>query len=513
MLAGMGKSLLCLASLVGLAVGSVVGQERRRAPGPPAPLSHDQLVALHEQGRPFLQTQWQVRKDGALVQWPNPAAGWNASRGMSFLGDVGVGQTTPDPLVKQLRFRVRSGRTYADWLAPLLRHPGDLLAATLAERHLSQLKRDASDVALRQFLILPGKPQVAPMARRELLERELAIRLIQRRELRSARGELQAVVSRDKDAFVRRAARDALAQMAIGPKSSRVGLQDQRLAPPAHADLWLWVDLGRMPARGDIAAAARVQRAEPLWQRVLGRGRGASNSILAGCQFVVDLPDELPFEMARLWGRARVDQCLLAFCAVDGQIELAWAAASGAFEVDVLQRYLKSVKLEVEVEGDTVTSTDWWPDFVVKVAPNHVLIRRDTLTAASQRAWPAFATQAAADGDGLAAKLPKDSKLARLPWLLLERGDAAAVRLQPFALRVTTSDTEASVRARCEAAVDPLAADDPETGMPSLPPQVATAWQSALRAAKVDAAGEPGRIRLRLVGEELDPFLLWPLLR
>ena len=510
MLAGMEKLLLGLASLAGLLAGHVSCQEPRRTP---VTVSDEELIERHGRGQPFWETKWQLRKDGALTQLPNPAAGGASVRGLSFIGDEFPSTEVRDALVRQLRLRVRSWPTSVDWLAPLLREPGDLLSATLTERHFSKLKRNVRDVPLRQFLILPGEPKTEPMARRELLERELAVRLIQRRLMRSARGELRALATGEGDALVRRAARDALAAMDGDTARPSVALQDLQLVPPAKADLWLWIDVARMPARGDIASALRKQRAEQLWQRVLGRGRGASEAILAGAQLVVDIPNELPFEMARLWGRARVDQCLLAFRVLDGQPDLLWAAASGAFEVGVLGDYLEALQVEVTVHGEVVKSTDWWPGFAVEVAPNHVVVRRDLADTAPAGAWPAFAAIAAGVGDVLAAKLPEDSEMQSLPWLLLERGDTAAVRLQPFALRVTTGASAARARERCESAAVHVASADPDRVLPSLPAQIATSWQAALRGAKVDASGEPGRLRVRVTGQKLDPFVLWPLLR
>ncbi|HEX5051888.1 MAG TPA: hypothetical protein VFZ65_08965, partial [Planctomycetota bacterium] len=404
-------------------------------PGPAAPIevTREQVLARRDQGKPFWDNQWIVRDDGALTQLPNPAAGGSTAHvGMSFVGDEYPPAVSRDPLAQNLHERFDSWSAAPAWLAPLLRHPGDLLGATFADRHFTQLGRDAGDVALRQFLVLPDTAPTQPQLRRERLDRELAIRLLQQRGARHAVGELRAVVKGTGDTCLQRAAQEALAALAGDPAPPRVVLAQLSIEVPTSADFWLWIDTARLAPDSTVATAVRTAVAEKLWREVLEGGGRLCDLQLAGAQFLVDVPEEMPYEAARLWGRARFDQCLLAFRSGRDGVELAWAAASGSFEVEVLSRYLEACKVPHAEADGLVSSSEWWPGLAVEVARDHVVVRSKSGLGAPAGRWPAVVAAAVACEAAVAGALPAGSAMESVPWLLLDGESMATVRLSPF---------------------------------------------------------------------------------
>lgn len=494
-----------IAIIIGGLATVAVAQRAEVDPTEIVVVPRDELTERRDQGRPFWETQWIVRADGTLTQLPNPAAGGGTKIGMSFVGDEFVPKDTKDPLAQLLlRLGPTQPEQIAQWIAPLLRNHGDLLGATGIERHFAQLGRDASDVALRQFLAMPATATGEALVRRDLLDRELAVRLLQQRRARNAKGEIAAVLKAG-DSFLQRAAAEAMATFdGTAPPPGR-RLDRAAIAVPAHADLWVWIDPSRFTPRPDLCDATRTAMAKRTFATLLNAGGRVNNVILSKAQYTTDLPDELPYEAARLWGRARVDECLLCLRVGEQGLELQWAAASGAFEVDVIGRYLDA-RHACKLDAGRVSTEAWWPGFEVELTHDRVVVRRSG-EAAQQGTWPAFVADAAASSAAFAALAPADSKLDRLPWLLLGRGDTATVALAPFALRIDAGIDAKSAADRCKAAAASLR-DAGERLALDL-----TAMAAALGAARVEGAAAPSRSRIEIAGENLDPLLLWPLLR
>lgn len=493
---------ICLGLLPAL---SAPGQQPPSRPELPERIPHDEVRARRDRDLPLWETLWEVDPAGALRQWPNPAAGGSTDQGMAIFEAHPTGPGT-DPHREVLVRRV--ARDPGHFLAALLRQPGDLLGATLATRHFEQLGRDTSEVALRQFLVTPDLDLTPVQQRRSLLDRQLAVRLLQQRAVRTAMPELEVLARKATDPWLRWTAQDALATFSPDTKAARrVALLQQPLPPPATADLWLWFDFARWPARDDVAEARRAALTERLYDMILAAGGSCPPAALAGAQYLVDLPDELPCEVARVWGRARVDQCLLGLARGDGGMTLGWAAASGAFEVDVLREHLARHGVAFERAGDGLVSDRWWPGLAIEVHPAWLHVAR-VPTAPAAGAWPPpFAPALVAEAAPFAIHLPAGSALPPPAALLLPSPGTVTLRFQPFsaiARLAAIDDGPARAAAALERAMELVG--DP-------PPAVRAAWSKAMADARVDQLREGGGTRLRVEGTGLDPFDLWPLLR
>lgn len=239
-------------------------------------------------------------------------------------------------------------------------------------------------------------------------------------------------------------------------------------------------------------------------------GGAISDAWLAGTQYHVDLPDEVPYEAARTWGRARADQCLLGFRRVDGGWRLVWAAMSGAFEVNVLSAYLDECGGAIESTKDGLHTVNWWPGYEVDVATDHVVVRHESGVGEIGK-WPAVVDEAIARRAAIAGELMASKDSPTVPWLLLGGEGVATVQMQPFALSVTSKLSVADATAFCkEQAARVLVADTAwAPGFESL----RQLWPAALEAASVTAIQGSDRVRIEVTGKDLDPLLLWPLLQ
>lgn len=475
-----------------------------------APIPRDEVRARHAAGKTLFDTRWVVDSGGRVVQFPNPAAGGSTREGLAFLGSPRPSSRL-GPLPGDLRVWLRSWSNALPWLAASLRQPGDLLSAVDAERHRSQLGLALAPVAVRQELLTAtvdaSLPE--PLQRRAVLEREVGVRLLQQTQPRAARGEFE-VLRRAADPFLARAAADALAPSE--PRTIAPATAWNATPPATGIDAWFWLDLRRMPARPEIAAAVLQSTAEDLWQVLLGLEGDPLNLALAGAQMIVDRPGEAAFELARCWGRSRIDCCLLGIAMLDGKPQLGWAAASGAFEFEVLRRHLLDHGFAVTDTGP-VRNDAWWPGFDVTVTADRVLVRAHALAGAADGPIPTPIADALRFEAAFAAWLPVDSPIQDLPWLALERGESASVRLTPFLLRTTTTATDdRAVGTRWRRLAEGLAtaATKPECARYLLEPTV-RAWCDALRTPRLTTTGT-GTIA-EIQGAGLDPFALWPLLR
>lgn len=475
------RPLAALSLLAGAAA-----QQPEPAPGPD-PLqvrmvTRPEMERLRDRGV-LWDTTWGVDAAGFGVQWPNAAAGGSTEVGQPWVqfapgppGSAGSG----DPVRRLLQNPVLFGKrdlVAAAWLATLLRAPGDLLGCTDAGRHFAQSGHDTADAALRAFAATEPTATDAELIRRERLERELALRLLRQRGAAPA------------------------------PPVERVALLSRHVTPPGDADLWLWFDAGRWRAQHDVQAAIRAARTAHYWERLLAVGRGELPELpMAGAQHLVDLPGELPFEIVRCWGEVRLDQCLLALDRAGGEgpgWQLAWAAASGAFDVERLCAWLERCDVAFARDGGRMRAADtWWPGCEVAIGPQLVEVRhiggaadaapRAGAAGATDGAWPDGSwARAAAGGAALAARWTR-AGIAFLP----PRGELVLL-LAPLRLRLEAPDGLEESLATARRAV---------AGDGSL-----ATWQRALGAARVEAAGS-GRERLEVTGADLDLAALWPLL-
>lgn len=463
------------------------------------PVAHEQVVARRDAGKPFWETQWVVQSDGVLTQFPNPGS---QTRGSAFvLGAFGL---------RGLGAQVGSWDGAAHWLAPLLRRPGDLLAATLAERHFAQLGRDPSNAALRHFLVVPATATTPPLARREQLDRELAVRLLQLRQAKEAKSELLVVSRRSKDPFLRRAAQEAVARFDQGPRLPIVTLAALELEFPQKVDLWFLLDASRIPVRTDLAAATRSSRESRLWKQLTAVQGPLSPYILSAAQATVDRPDEMPFELARTWGRARVDQCLMAMRRTGGRrTRLDWVALSGCFEVDVLLSHLQKRGVACTFEDGRLVTTTWWPRYEIAVTSNSLVVRYNLVKGKFTKTLPRILAVAKDADAGLAADMPEGSAWPPIASLPVAGPCTATVKLSPFVLTITKSIDAGAARAACRVFADKLVA----AGHERVPADVTASWQRAFAAAGISPGPDGKSVKIEVRGEALDLWSWWPMLR
>ncbi|MCU0866738.1 MAG: hypothetical protein MUC36_23385 [Planctomycetes bacterium] len=460
--------------------------------------------ALHAAGKPVFEWRWIVRADGTLTQQPRDFP--DAGPRKDFFGDEEAGPTN-DNLVLKLGNRLETQQEIRRLLATLLRVPGDLLGTTSPERHFTQLGIGSSDVELRQLVAVPEIASTPALRRRELLDRELAVRCLQHRNTRSAIGELRALAKNNSDPFLQHAIRAALHRFGVGEAPARVALPSVVTKVAAGVDLWLWCDFGQFAMRPDVAAAEHAAAADRVLTQANRLGDGLRNIHLASIQHYLDYHDEVGFEAARTWGRARIDQCLLGFRIPHGtgeRLRLVHAAASGAFEVDVLASHLQQCEIRFERKDGRLRVDQWWPGYTVAVAADHLVVSTNADTPLD---LPAFVGTAIAAGDSLAIARAAQPDRA---WSWLEAGATAAVRLVPF--RFTLSHPGSLENAAELGRQRLLQLEAMLRGKLADGAQLAERWQRALVAAGDRARVDGDRVHLVVEAPELDPLLLWPLL-
>lgn len=476
-------------------------------PDVPEFLPHEELAARHKLGKPPFDTKWIVNRYGVLTQLPNAAAGGSTKRGQPFLTQGAARINGQDLATEQLGSLVGHWNRAAMWLAPLLRHPGDLLGSTNANYHFTKLARDPSTESLRMFLVQPSDTTDAALLRREVLDRELTIRLLMQRKARSARAEIQALAKRTDDPFLRQTARQALASFGIGQPPSGVALADLTIAAPKNADLWFFLDTTKLKPRPEIATATRKAHTEWIWSMLLRATRGLHDVQMAGAQFLVDIPDEMPFELARAWGRARVDQCLLAVQPSGDSVKIAWAAASGCFETTVLADYLSKRRVTHTNKDGVIRTDTWWPNYQVEIAANHLFVCHKDSKNAPTGDWPAVVAAAKKGNAALAFEVPTGSRLKGMAWLPVMGSPIATVAVHPFSMSIKSRSDEATAKRACNRyAKRVLVHVDKQL------PIAAASWSDAFRNAQITNQDKAG-VRIDVRGQELDLWQLWPLLQ
>lgn len=498
---------------LGIALSSLTAQTQAPA-AKPTKVSLSELIARQAQGHELWATQWVVRDDGMLMQRCEPRAEQprdtkdptNANY-REFADTAGLSQKPGwDPLVASARVLMPHWATASSWIAPLLRHPGDLLGATFAEHHFSKLGRDPSTASLRQFLITPDQPLKKPLLRRLHLDRELAIRVLHQRHDVSARKELGLLAQQTQDPFLRRAANEALAELDNKQRPANIKLRELPIEVPTTADFWLLIDSAHIPPARALPLQVRKGSIDYAWSLLINDGEADTNS-MAHCQRQIDLPDEMPYELARSWGRTRVDQCLIAIGGSNARPCLNWAAASGCFEVDVLAAYLATRQIAYRLEDGVLRSKQWWPDFHIEVAPNYLTVNRNTHPKPTARVWPPLLDQAELAGAGLAIASPADSGISTSPWLPGSGALTATLKLTPFELTISKAMDPARAHEACRSLSDAAGTTSHE----QLTEQVLSRWQQAFRNAEISPVEEGNATRIRIRSEKLSLWELWPL--
>lgn len=242
-------------------------------------------------------------------------------------------------------------------MVSLLNHGnGDLLGMTDASLHFRALGIGIGDVELRQFLALPVPAYAGRRGRAELLDRLLAIDVLERRACRSAIIELQSLVRRDEvPAVLRERAERAIAAMRGESAQPRARLSASALRLPAAFDACVVVEHGRLPDLSWLNAAG--QRAGALvTARALERaGVGeCSPAQLNGLVRWTAKAGELPFAIAHRLGNVRLDHSCFVISLKAGPrmpVALTWQAA-GAIEAEGWAA--------AEVQGDVAHAQPWF---------------------------------------------------------------------------------------------------------------------------------------------------------
>lgn len=483
-----------------------------KPPEPTQYVTHDEMAARRKQGKSLFETTWKFDKQGDLVQWPNPVAGGSSDRGMPFAFGSHQPEAGKDRLAIHLR-AIDFGRELPRWLPPLLRRPGNLCASTNADYHLRKLGFDTSTVALRQFLLQPDESTEQRERRRTQLHRELAIRLLAQRGAKGARGELQSLARRSDDRFVRDAAQTALHELGLGEAPARTALAGLAIRPPSNATLWLFFDRQHFQARPDIATAVRTHLCNQMWDRLLDFRRDMSGYILAGAQYFVDMPDELPFAVADCWGRANIDQCLLALDRPKHGSRLLWAAASGRFEPHILSGHLTRQGVEHAFEDGVLTSDSWWQGYRATVAEDHVVLaHKDAVLVDGDKpraaTWPEVIKAATFAKAPLAYQVVDGAAWENAPWLPLDGAQVGTIGVQPLTISVRTDEDETSTNQSWERFCGSFDAQ----ATSRLPDELRVRWNRAMATAAIGKRATGSGTRLDLEAQGLDFWQLWPLL-
>ena len=227
--------------------------------------------------------------------------------------------------------------------------PRDLASLTDPALHFEIRGLRLDNAALRRRVAGAGDASTPQLARQALLDRILAVRLLQQRGEAGARDELEAVAAdADADAFLRLAARDALA--ALAPDAAAAGPDEATAAEgvpnavlmalrevPAGADIVLFADQRRVrPPLFLPGLAARVGL-EVSYTLLTGEAQehgAVPVDMVAGAVRFSLAPVLVPYELARRYGNARLDWTLLAARVPTGPEQAGglWLRADGLFE-------------------------------------------------------------------------------------------------------------------------------------------------------------------------------------
>ncbi|MGE3175195.1 MAG: hypothetical protein AB7O97_21390 [Planctomycetota bacterium] len=290
---------------------------------------------------------------------------------------------------------------------------GDLLSLTDAAFHFRCLGIDASDIGLRQLVVVEPEAAGAGMRRARALDRELAVEELCRRRCKGAVAEFQAVSDRDDVApALRERCRRGLAVLR-GGVAERPRLDPALLPLPTVFDAAILIDHAALPDQQWLVAALRRLGLLISARAFADAGGEVSPTLTGMAQRMADATGELPFDTVLRYGNVRLDHsCVTLRVVVDGDMPLAFQAATvGAFDGDrwrpALAEFAKDVRRHV-------------PGFRVEVDDDRLQLASDD---GNYRPRPEAAGELLADtGAAIRVVVPTGSRI----WPLL-----ATLRLPP----------------------------------------------------------------------------------
>lgn len=216
---------------------------------------------------------------------------------------------------------------------------GDLLAMTDADFHFHALGMDGSDVALRQYLVLPPPSFDGPRGRAERLDRLLVVDRLVARRCRGAVAELAILAERETlPAVLRERCRHGVATLT---GKTEAGLVRRCLDPevvmlPAAFDAALVIDHSRLPDLRWLTALGRRLGVLVTARAIELAGGTISSPQCNGGQRMADVVSAAPFWLVHRFGNARLDHSVVTIGAKADErmpVALTWNAV-GEFEPD-----------------------------------------------------------------------------------------------------------------------------------------------------------------------------------
>lgn len=248
----------------------------------------------------FETSQWRRGDDGALqLRYFGDSGSSEAARFMPLLGgELGRGL---------------SHGGLVGLLALVCHGHGDLVGMTDAAFHLGALGVGSDEVQLRQLLVVAPASFEGPRGRAEALDHMIAIDTLVRLGARGAAAELAVLAAMDHaPAPLRERARRGLALLQGMPDPLvRKRLDPEGLLLPAAFDGIAVIDHARLPDLSWLTAVGR-RLAAIVSADTVARFDGTWTAAMRNStQSLCDLGSELPFELARRYGNARVDQSVV----------------------------------------------------------------------------------------------------------------------------------------------------------------------------------------------------------
>ena len=315
--------------------------------------------------------EYTVDKRGRLGIWPSPSTG-GPTLGPEIVYHL--------PGLQGMSWKSRLTGPVG-YFAALFHGDQDFLSLTDAEYHFRKLRLGSTDVDIRKRIAIVPSNANPELRRREQLDRQLAVRLAQRRRLGSSKPELLGILRAEKsDPFLRAAAYDALRAVApdsLGdmkpPKSRAVPkAQDTLLAMPGEYDVVLRIAQARVPLLPGLTTLGRMAWLGAILEDLRAAGGKISPAMLAGAHLISDQVSWIPYEVVRRFGNFRILRTTIAVRFTDEeQTPQLWFRLDGRFQPERIAARLRSgdrVKFRTE-KGLLLTTCH---GFRVELASDHV---------------------------------------------------------------------------------------------------------------------------------------------